>query len=130
MTRPAGLPAKCVPSISAPDSATCASIRRPSRGLLDVVVTDLGQVRLCALDRVVQEVTADERALTGRVDPERYMSGGVPGRGLQPHPVTEVRVFVHDVGQSGGDDRCHRVRVHLFDPGMSLLRQYSSSRAV
>ena len=80
-----------------------------------VEVTDLGQLRLGALDRVMQEVPTDQRALARRLDPQRDMPWRMPGRRLQAQTVAEVRVFGDDIRQAGRDDRRDRVDVDPFD---------------
>jgi hypothetical protein len=79
---------------------------------VDVGVGDLGQVRLGAPDRVVNEVAGDEADLALGLDPPRHVAGRVSERRLQPESVTEVGIDLDEVGQAGiehGRDR--------LDPG-------------
>ena len=78
----------------------------------DVVVGDLGPLRLRHLHRVVQQVTGDHDAFVGRCDLDRGMSGRVPWCRHQAQAVAEIGIGRDDVGEPGREDRIDRVHVH------------------
>src|SRR5690348_13921475 len=80
-----------------------------------VLVADLRPLRLGALHGMMEEIAADERGLSLRVDPERNVTGRVARRRLKHEPITEILVFPDDVRETGVEDRAHRLRPDALD---------------